>query len=120
IFGKEDAKRMKFSTLTKQDLIEAYENMMNHIDFGQAKAGLTRHYLDFLWGINTTRALTLSMKNIRKGFSVVSTGRVQGPTLYLLAKREREIASFIPKPYWELELHVLTKEKEIVAFYEKG
>ncbi|MEM5801209.1 MAG: DNA topoisomerase I [Candidatus Aenigmatarchaeota archaeon] len=120
IFGKEDAKRMKFSTLTKQDLIEAYENMMNSIDFGQAKAGLTRHYLDFLWGINTTRALTLSMKNIRKGFSVVSTGRVQGPTLYLLAKREREIASFIPKPYWELELHVLAKEKEIVAFYEKG
>jgi len=120
IFGKEDAKRMKFSTLTKPDLIEAYESVMKHIDFGQAKAGLARHQLDFLWGINTTRALTLAMKTARKGFSVVSTGRVQGPTLYLLAKREREIASFIPTPYWELELHVEKQKHDITAYYEKG
>ncbi|MCS7135230.1 MAG: DNA topoisomerase I [Candidatus Aenigmarchaeota archaeon] len=119
VFGREDAKRMKFSTLTKPDLIEAYENMMEHIDFGQAEAGLTRHYLDFLWGINTTRALTISMRSVKGGFAIVSTGRVQGPTLHLLAKREKEIASFVPTPYWELESHVLAK-KEIVAVYEKG
>ncbi|MFH8080506.1 MAG: DNA topoisomerase I [Candidatus Aenigmatarchaeota archaeon] len=120
IFGKEDAKRMKFSTLTKTELIEAYENAMDHLDFGQVKAGLTRHYLDFLWGINTTRALTISMKKAMGGFSIVSTGRVQGPTLYLLTKREREIANFVPKPYWELELVVLKNDKEIIATYEKG
>ncbi len=120
IYGRQDAKRMKFSTLTKEEIVDAYEHVLDHIDFGQAKAGLTRHYLDFLWGINTTRALTMSMKAVlKKGFSIVSTGRVQGPTLYLLAKREREIASFVPKPYWELELHVV-KEKDIVALYEKG
>jgi DNA topoisomerase-1 len=121
IFGKQDAKRMKFSTLTKEELVDSYENALEHIDFGLAEAGLTRHYLDFLWGINTTRALTLSLKKaLQKGFSIVSTGRVQGPTLAILAKREKEIASFVPKPYWELELHSMAKGKEIVSSYEKG
>jgi len=121
IFGKQDAKRMKFSTLTKEELVEAYENALAHIDFGQAEAGLTRHYLDFLWGINTTRALTLAMRRIlKKSFFVTSTGRVQGPTLAILARREREIANFVPKPYWELELHSIAKGKEIVSSYEKG
>ncbi|MFN6992555.1 MAG: DNA topoisomerase I, partial [Fervidobacterium sp.] len=120
ICKREDAKRMKFSTLTKEDIINAYENMMNHIDFGQAEAGLTRHYLDFLWGINTTRALTLALKNsMKKGFTVVSTGRVQGPTLAILAQREWEIKNFKPTPFWELELHVMFGKTEVIATYEK-
>ncbi|MBU5690278.1 MAG: DNA topoisomerase I [Candidatus Aenigmatarchaeota archaeon] len=119
IFDKKDAKRMKFSTLTKQDIIESYENIMNHIDFGQANAGLARHYLDFLWGINTTRALSMSMKKVSKGFKVVSTGRVQGPMLAILAKREKEIAQFKPQPFWELRLVALKDQTEINAEYEK-
>jgi len=121
ICKKNDAKRMKFSTLTKTDIIEAYENMMNHLDFGQVEAGLTRHYLDFIWGINTTRALTLALKRaMKKGFTVVSTGRVQGPTLALLTQREREIKNFKSEPYWELGLHALFNKSLIAAFYEKG
>ena len=48
ICEKEDAKRMKFSTLTKPDLVEAYKNMAPHIDFGLAEAGESRHFLDYL------------------------------------------------------------------------
>jgi DNA topoisomerase-1 len=117
---QKDAKRMKFSTLTTPDLIEAYENMMNHIEFGQAEAGLTRHYLDFHWGINTTRALTLAMKKfIKNSFVVVSSGRVQSPTLKILADRELEIKKFIPVPYWQLELHCLLDGNVIVGLYVK-
>lgn len=116
-----DAKRMKFSTLTKEELINSYENMSNHLDFGQIEAGLTRHWLDWLWGLNLTRALTLAMKNqAEKGFKILSTGRVQGPTLALLLERELEIRRFVPKPYWQLELHCKSDGNEIVAIHEKG
>lgn len=118
--NRNDAKRMKFSTLTKDELIESYENMMKHLDFGQAEAGLTRHYLDFIWGINTTRALTLALKSaLKRGFAVVSTGRVQGPTLSIITQRELEIRNFKPVPFWQLELYCLVDGKVIVASYEK-
>jgi len=118
--NQNDAKRMKFSTLVKDDLIEAYENVVSHIDFGQAEAGLTRHYLDFHWGINTTRALTLSMREFMKNtFVVVSSGRVQSPTLKILADREVEIKKFIPVPYWQLILKWLHDGKAFEAIHEK-
>lgn len=120
ICKKNDAKRMKFSTLTKSDLEESYDNILPHIELGQAEAGLTRHFLDFYWGINTTRALTLAMKeHIKSSFILVSSGRVQSPTLYILAEREIEIRKFIPKPFWQLELECLINDQEITAGYEE-
>ncbi|MBI4181597.1 MAG: DNA topoisomerase I [Candidatus Aenigmarchaeota archaeon] len=99
-----DGKRMKFSTLTKSDLIKAWEEASPHLDFGQIEAGLARHTLDFLWGINTSRALTGALKRAGN-FKVLSTGRVQGPTLEILARRQQAIEAFQPEPYWELHLH---------------
>jgi len=119
--NRNDAKRMKFSTLTKEELINSYENAMKSLDWNQVEAGLTRHEIDWLWGINLTRALTLSLKNNgNKVFSIISTGRVQGPTLALLAKREEEIEKFIPKPYWEIYAHLEIDGKLFEAIYEKG
>ncbi|MEM5772884.1 MAG: DNA topoisomerase I [Candidatus Aenigmatarchaeota archaeon] len=119
--NRNDAKRMKFSTLTKDELIEAYEKVSPHIDFGQLEAGLTRHELDWLWGINTTRALTLALKSAaEKGFAILSSGRVQSPTLAILLERELEIRKFKPKPFWELELHVKINGTQAIASYEKG
>jgi DNA topoisomerase-1 len=118
--GRKDGKRMKFSTLTKSDLEESYDNLLPHIEFGQAEAGLTRHYLDFFWGINITRALTLSLKShLKGGFVLVSSGRVQSPTLKILAEREAEIKKFKPKPYWQLELHCVHEKEDLVAQYEE-
>jgi DNA topoisomerase-1 len=118
--GKGDAKRMKFSTLTKDELIDSFENASPHIDMGQVEAGLTRHYMDFYWGINLTRALTLAMKNqAERGFAILSTGRVQGPTLAMLYEKEMEIKKFKPEPFWELQLQVKLGGQELIAAYEK-
>jgi len=114
------AKRMKFSTLTKSDLVEAYDNAMPTVDRGQAEAGLTRHFLDFFWGINTTRALTLAMRKfLRRRFTVVSSGRVQSPTLKILVDRELEIKKFVAIPFWQLHLHCLHGSETLIAVYEK-
>jgi DNA topoisomerase-1 len=120
VCNRNDAKRMKFSTLTKDELIESYETMLPHLDFGQAEAGLTRHFLDFFWGINTTRALTLAMRTqTDRGFQIISSGRVQGPTLKILLDRELEIRNFVPKPFWQLELHCKVNGFELIAMHEK-
>lgn len=106
--NKKDAKRMKFSTTTKEDLTSAYENALPHIDFKMAEAGETRHFLDHFWGINLSRALTLSVKSATGMFKILSAGRVQGPALKMLAERELQIKNFKPVPFWLVEL--LTEE----------
>ena len=121
ICNKKDAKRMKFSTLTKDELVDSYEHAMKHLDFPQIESGVTRHSLDWLWGMNLSRALTLSIKNATGMFKILSTGRVQGPTLKVLYEREKEIEAFKPVPYWELELIGGIKEdKEISAWHKEG
>jgi len=119
--GLEDGFRMKFSTLTKEDIVAAYENPMKHLDFNFIEAGLTRHELDWLWGINTTRALTLSLKKGGKKLSyyLLSAGRVQAPMLYLLYQKEKEIRAFKPEPFWQIEAKIqLTKNLLVSAFHE--
>ncbi|EQD42728.1 DNA topoisomerase III [mine drainage metagenome] len=96
------AMRMKFSTTTTSDLLKSY-SALQKLDINNFKAGEARHMLDWLWGINLSRALTASIygKKIGRGNSL-SIGRVQGPTLSILAKREREIMSFVKKPFWRV------------------
>ena len=90
--------RMKFSTTTKPDLEKAYEEM-EKFDYNNMYAGQSRHMLDWMWGINMSRVLmnSLYLVGIKK---IMSIGRVQGPTLGILAKRELEIRNFESKPFW--------------------
>ncbi len=118
ICNQPDAKRMKFSTLVKSELEDSYNNVLPTMDRGQVNAGLARHVLDWYYGINTSRALSLAMKAAGR-FFVLSTGRVQGPALGLLAEREKEIKAFIPVPFWEIELHFTSGNEKLVAQHEK-
>ena len=95
----EDAKRMRFSALTDLDLEHAFQDMTS-LDFPMIESGQVRHEVDWLYGINLTRALTLSIKKAAGWFKVVSTGRVQGPTLSFVAEKEKEINLFVPLPFW--------------------
>jgi DNA topoisomerase-1 len=101
ICNQKDANRMKFSTLTEKELNDAYESKMKSLDWGQAIAGETRHYLDWFYGINLSRALMNAIKLTGK-FKIMSIGRVQGPALNLIVKKEKEILSFKPQKYWQI------------------
>lgn len=113
---KKDANRMKFSTLTKEDIVEAYENKSKTLAWGQAKAGETRHILDWYNGINYSRALTSAIKSAG-AFKIMSTGRVQGPSLKIIVDREREIKAFKAVPFWQIQL--LGKMKEDIEAWHK-
>jgi len=103
IAKQKDAKRMKFSSLTKEELKKAYENLLPTIDWGSAIAGETRHYIDWFYGINLSRGLMKALSTAGK-FRILSIGRVQGPALKIVVDREFEIRNFKPTPYWQVYL----------------
>ncbi|MAG91124.1 DNA topoisomerase I [Candidatus Woesearchaeota archaeon] len=115
---QKDASRMKFSTLTKPDLVKAYENKSKHIDWSQAEAGETRHFLDFYNGINYSRALTAAIKSTG-AFKIMSTGRVQGPALKIIVDREKEIKAFKPVPFWQIQLTGEHSSQAITAWHKQ-
>jgi len=114
ICKQKDANRMKFSTLTKPDLVKSYETKSPHLEWGLANAGETRHFLDWMYGINYSRALSLAIKNAGQ-FKIISIGRVQGPALKILVDKEEDIKKFVPEPYWQIELHGKAKNSDIIA-----
>lgn len=118
--GKEQvSKRMKFSTLTKQEIENSYERPLPHLDFGLVEAGRTRHEVDWLYGINLSRALMTATKNTSGKHTTLSTGRVQGPTLKFLVEREEAIGTFVPIPYWKIKAFVKIGKQVFEAKYEK-
>jgi DNA topoisomerase-1 len=116
---EETAKRMKYSTLTKEELQESYAHLLPHLDFALVEAGLTRHEVDWLYGINLSRALTVAAKNSSGQYATLSTGRVQGPTLKFLEDREKTIKCFVPTPYWSITAKININGTAYEADYEK-
>jgi DNA topoisomerase-1 len=113
------AKRMRYSTLTDAELEEAYGHLLPVLDFGLIEAGRTRHELDWLYGINLSRALTSAIRQATGTYMPLSTGRVQGPALRFLVQREDHAACFVPTPYWTLAAHVEIGGSVYEARYEK-
>ncbi|MBD3247218.1 DNA topoisomerase I [Candidatus Pacearchaeota archaeon] len=111
ICGQEDAKRMKFSTLTDKELQQSYDEKLPSISWGQAIAGETRHYLDWYYGINLSRALMNAIKTTGK-FKIMSIGRVQGPALNLIVEKEKEIQNFKPEPFWQIFIKIKDPENK--------
>ncbi|MDV3278286.1 MAG: DNA topoisomerase I [Nitrososphaerales archaeon] len=118
--GKEsEARRAKFSTLTKDELLEAFRAAEVPPSHGMADAGRTRHLVDFVWGVNLSRALSQSAVGSGHRYRTVSVGRVQGPTLGFVVEREGEIRSFVPRPYWTVR-GIFEKDGErLLAAYSK-
>jgi DNA topoisomerase-3 len=61
-------------------------------------AARSRSEADWIVGMNATRAATIRLRSSFDG--AVSLGRVQTPTLAIVARREEEIRAFVPEPYW--------------------
>ncbi len=113
-----EATRMKYSTLTKAELEKSYAERLSHLDFGMIEAGKTRHEVDWLYGVNISRALTIAANRCSKRYTTLSTGRVQGPTLNFLVARERSINSFVPTPYWSILAEIEIQGKNYPVDYQ--
>ncbi len=117
--GRNNAERMVFSAITPKDIWEAFINRRKSIDFNYAIAGETRHIVDWLYGINLSRALTHAIRKYVPGV-VLSIGRVQGPTLKLIFEREKEIESFKSKYYYKVLAETEKNGEKITFDHIKG
>ncbi len=116
----EKSLRAKFSTLTDDEVKEAFATLAKPSK-GLAEAGRSRHMLDFIYGVNLSRALAQSFKagSNNNGYRNLSIGRVQGPTLAFAADRELEIRLHVPDPYWVLSADFEKDGQVVRARYEK-
>src|SRR3954447_2230339 len=88
--------------MTAKAIREAFEHLRPGDEMKQLEAAArSRSEADWLVGVNATRAASIRLRAAFDG--AVSLGRVQTPTLALVARREEEIRAFKPEPYWLVE-----------------
>lgn len=102
-------KRLWLSSMTKQAMENAFANLRDSAELATLEqAARSRSEADWIVGMNATRAATIRLRSSFDG--AVSLGRVQTPTLAILARREEEIKAFVPEPYWLVDAKFKTDD----------
>ena len=92
-------KRLWISSVTDKAIREGFANLRDGREYENLyRAAAARAEADWLVGINATRALTCKYN------AQLSCGRVQTPTLAMIAHREQEIREFVPEEYFGISL----------------
>lgn len=107
--------RARFSALTKGEVQRAFDNL-EEVYTNLAAAGEARQDIDLVWGAALTRFLSLSSG--RLGNQFLSAGRVQTPTLWLIAERERERQAFVIEPFWTIKGRFGRGDDEFLASHK--
>ena len=93
--NQKPCKRLWISSVTDKAIREGFASLKDAKEYDNLyRAAVSRAEADWLVGINATRALTCKYN------AQLSCGRVQTPTLAMIAQREQEIREFVPKPYY--------------------
>lgn len=91
-------KRLWISSVTDKAIKEGFSRLRNGKEYENLYySAVARAEADWVVGMNATRALTTKYN------AQLSCGRVQTPTLAMIAKREEEIQSFVPKEYYGMK-----------------
>jgi DNA topoisomerase-3 len=97
--AKKPVRRLWLSSMTQGAIRDAFERLRPAEELASLQdAARSRSEADWIVGMNATRAATIRLRSSFDG--AVSLGRVQTPTLALIARREEEIRAFKPEPYW--------------------
>ena len=100
--AKQPVKRLWLQSMTQGAIRDGFSALRSDKEMlPLADAAKSRSEADWLIGINGTRAMT-AFNSKEGGFYLTTVGRVQTPTLALIAEREEKIKQFKPKDYWEV------------------
>ena len=109
--------RAKLPTLTSDDINKSFITL-ERTNRNMAYAGMFRHLLDYIYGINFSMAVSRAIK-IKNRYSYLTVGRVQSPTLKFIVDRDLQINYFIPIPFWRIKAHFRKDDEVFVFFFEK-
>jgi DNA topoisomerase-3 len=99
---KPPVQRLWLSSMTRRAIEDAFGRLRAGEEMKSLEdAARSRSEADWIVGMNATRAASIRLRAAFDG--AVSLGRVQTPTLALVARREEEIRAFKPEPYWLVE-----------------
>jgi DNA topoisomerase III len=97
--SRKPVQRLWLNSMTKSAIQAAFDSLRPAAELATLEdAARSRSEADWIVGMNATRAATIRLRSSFDG--AVSLGRVQTPTLAILARREEEIRAFTPEPYW--------------------
>ena len=100
--SKKAVRRLWLQSMTAESIRSAFAHLRTNDEMiPLAKAAVCRSESDWLVGINGTRAMT-AFNNKAGGFQLTPVGRVQTPTLAILAEREEKIRAFKSRPFFEV------------------
>ncbi len=118
--ASQPVKRLWLSSMTNQAMRDALDNLRDGKEFAHLEeAARSRSEADWIVGMNATRAATIRLRSSFDG--AVSLGRVQTPTLAIIARREEEIRAFVPEPYWLVDADFeASKAREYEGRYHDG
>ena len=105
---KHHYKRVRFNEITKPAIEKAFADP-GDLDDGLINAQKTRRILDRIVGYDLSAILWQKIGSYGK----LSAGRVQSVAVKLVVEREKEIKSFNPKEYWEIEIVVKHNDRKI-------
>lgn len=112
-------KRLWMQSMTSSGIKKAFEDLRPLDDMiPLQEAARCRSEADWLIGINGTRII--SKKLGFRGGQASTVGRVQTPTLGLIVKREKEIATFQAQNYWRLEGNFSLKSGTYSGIYQRN
>jgi DNA topoisomerase-3 len=100
--SRKPVQRLWLNSMTSKAIRDAFDALRPAAELATLEAAArSRSEADWIVGMNATRAATIRLRSSFDG--AVSLGRVQTPTLAILAARENEIRAFKPEPYWVVD-----------------
>ncbi len=108
-------RRLWMQSMTNNAILSAWDKLRSDEEMRPlADAAKCRSESDWLVGLNATRALTC-FNSRHGGFNITAAGRVQTPTLAILAAREAEIQAFRSTPYFEVHANFSVQAGEYLG-----
>ncbi|NHJ24848.1 MAG: hypothetical protein EAX89_09750 [Candidatus Lokiarchaeota archaeon] len=109
------------SSLQKSEIQQKFNNLIPP-KFSWGASGEARAIIDAVIGFSATRELTNTLRPLLNKFKIrfTSIGRVQTCLLYLIYLREKEIAKFIPEPYFNIDANLIHQTGFFNAHHEKN
>lgn len=96
---KKPIKRLWISSMEESAIAEGFENLKDGAEYERLyQSALCRSQADWIVGINATRLFSVLYHQ------TLNVGRVVSPTLAMLVERESAISSFVPKPFYIVQL----------------